>query len=108
MTLQETQRLVIEHANANFGRKTILRRTAKLAEEAGEVMKATNRLLERRGMPDDIAEELGDLFVTMLTVAESAGFDIEEVLEDGVKRFLAREWPMITPQDEYEDAWWLD
>lgn len=53
-----------------------IHRAAKLAEEAGEVVGAVIKIAEGRKTKFDLADELGDLMLCALALADSAGIDL--------------------------------
>ena len=57
------------------------RAAGKVCEEAGELMGAVIRLKEGRSAMSNIAEEFGDVFISLMGVANFYGFDAMNVIE---------------------------
>lgn len=63
----------------------------KMAEEAGELAKAVNRL-EHTDAGDrmNLMEELGDVAITLMVIAERYGYDLEALIELRIMHVMAR------------------
>ena len=59
-----------------YGDRSIEHRAMKLTEEAAEVVKVLTRTAEGRPA-GDMASELGDVFISLCSVASKAGIDLE-------------------------------
>jgi NTP pyrophosphatase (non-canonical NTP hydrolase) len=100
--LDRVQASIVAHHDEEFGRKSFLFDALKLAEEAGEVAGAAIRLHEGRtgARAQDIADECGDVFNTMMVLLDDHGFDAREVLATSVEKFLNRSWPDVPVRNE--------
>ena len=99
MDLNKWQKKVKTHHIQMFPWSTLEKQGLKLGEESGEVMRAIVRHYENRkgGQPDDIAEEIGDVFICLLRLLSELDLDAEEVLKESVKKFLNRTWNINPP-----------
>jgi NTP pyrophosphatase (non-canonical NTP hydrolase) len=78
--------------------KEILANTAKLSEEVGEL---SNEVLSYLGLqrksklakskPEDLAEEIADVLITTLVLADGAGIDISQALEQKIAKIKIRQ-----------------
>lgn len=100
--LNYIQMEIVEHHDDEFGRKPLLFDALKLTEEAGEVAGAAIRLHEGRegATAQAIADECGDVFITMMVLLDDHGFKPGDVLGASVEKFLKRTWPNVEPRDE--------
>lgn len=67
-------------------------RAAKLAEEAGEVVGAVNRIVEGRGKPGHLATELAQLHMCLVSLASVAGIDLEQAIAAEWADMQTRVW----------------
>lgn len=61
---------------STYGDRSIEHRAMKLTEEAAEISKVLTRRAEGRPA-GDMADELGDVFISLCSVASKAGIDLE-------------------------------
>lgn len=107
------QRQLAAHHLEQFGPLPLSMRSTKLAEETGEVCGAIVRHVQQRDgrswLPE-IAAEIGDVLIVLLTLCEELGVSLEEITRDASVRFLAREWNQVSgldpsPEDRFRE-WW--
>lgn len=70
-------------------------RTMKLAEESGEAVGAVLRYLNmtrRTGTLYDVAEELADVVICAMTLAEALGLNLEYAVHAKSEKVMARGW----------------
>lgn len=96
------QQLLYEHGNRGFGKKygTVEQRALRVAEEALETLQAAGLTKEQVMVSVDyvfsrkvgsLPTEVGQLGVTLLMLAEAAGFDAEGMEQQESTKFLLRD-----------------
>lgn len=70
-------------------------RTMKLAEESGEAVGAVLRYLNmtrRTGTHSEVAEELADVVICAMTLADALSIDLEGAVIDKSEKVMRRGW----------------
>jgi len=102
MSLDSLQITASAHHRRQFGDPPLAIRGLKVGEEAGEIQAAIVRHLSRRDgrswLPE-IEAEIGDTMTALLMLADSLGLSLQELTEQAVAKFLAREWTV----DKFEE-----
>lgn len=96
----ERQRLLEHFRNSSKqldGDKEILAHSVKLSEEVGELCNETLNYISlqrksklEKSKPEDLAEEIADVVITTLILAEGAGVDISDALETKMEKIKVR------------------
>jgi NTP pyrophosphatase (non-canonical NTP hydrolase) len=73
-----------------------LSNTAHLVEEVGEVARVMNHLYGDKPKkpteePDDLAGELGDVFFTLVCIANAEGIDLEDQASKAIEKLTVRD-----------------
>lgn len=68
---------------------------ARLSEEVGEVGRVLNHKFgdkpKKHDDKDDLADELADVFWTLICIANSSGISLEEGIEKSIKKLQVRD-----------------
>ncbi len=77
--------------------KEILAHSVKLSEEVGELCNETLNYISlqrksklKKSQPEDLAEEIADVIITTLILAEGAGVNVNEALEKKIEKIKIR------------------
>lgn len=81
-----TQEKVMAWVRRQGFSETIEARTMKLAEEAGEVVGAVVKIPEGRKTMDDLAQELAQLVICAMGVAQAADMELWHAVEEEWER----------------------
>ncbi len=102
---------IVEKINQAFPGRTAVEarceRVIKLGEEAGEAQGAALRLMgmtRRTGDTAELAEELADVVITALTVAQMFGIDMESAIRLKAEKVFARGFRDAAPSVELVDT----
>lgn len=82
-----------------------LSQLARLTEETGELAREINHYYGEKAKkssekPKTVEEELGDVFIVLLIMANSLDIDLTKVFEDNMKKFYARDSHRFERVDE--------
>ena len=82
-----------------------LAQLARLTEEVGELAREINHYYGEKPKklsekPKTVEEELGDVFVVLLIMANSLDIDLTKVFEDNMEKFYARDSNRFERVDE--------
>ncbi|UNM90271.1 nucleotide pyrophosphohydrolase [Vagococcus sp. CY52-2] len=82
-----------------------LAQMARLTEEMGELAREINHYYGEKSKkltekPKTVEEELGDVFIVLLIMANSLDIDLTKVFEDNMKKFYARDSHRFERVDE--------
>ncbi|MGY3704850.1 nucleotide pyrophosphohydrolase [Vagococcus martis] len=82
-----------------------LAQLARLTEETGELAREINHYYGEKAkktdeIPKTVEEELGDVLVVLLIMANSLDIDLTKVFEDNMKKFYARDSHRFERVDE--------
>ncbi|MFA6897152.1 MAG: MazG nucleotide pyrophosphohydrolase domain-containing protein [Patescibacteria group bacterium] len=95
--LKDFQDYVIElEKERGFTEQTVLQRSLLLGEEVGELFKAI-RKLEKMGVDqnskiDSVDEELADVLISVCSIANRFGIDLEQAFRDKEEINKKRTW----------------
>jgi len=85
LTLKEVQKLVDSWINKSGGYWSEFKILGRLIEELGELSQAM-----RKGRKRKIKNELGDVFFTLIALANKLEIDLESSLELAIKKYSRR------------------
>ncbi len=94
----ESERLVKKHGQGSSSREIVLPRTVKLNEEVGELCAEILALdndqrkekLSKMKVKNNLPNELADVIITTLLLAEVSAVDIKTALENKIKKIKKR------------------
>lgn len=98
LTLKDFQKYEREMEEARgFTEQTILQKCLMLGEEVGELFKAVRKAegvkIDRKNSKiGDIPEELADILIFLLSIANKYGIDLEKAFRDKEEVNKKREW----------------
>ena len=96
-TLSDFHKYVEDMEEARgFAEQTVLHKCLQLGEEIGELFKAIRKAegvtLESNSKIKEIPEEIADVFIFILSIANKYGIDLEQAFRDKEERNKKREW----------------
>jgi len=104
--LQEMQQEVDDYISQfKAGYFSPLAQLARLTEEVGELAREINHYYGEKQKklsekPKTVEEELGDIFIVLIIMANSLEIDLTKVFEDNMKKFYARDSHRFDRVDE--------
>lgn len=82
-----------------------LAQLARLTEEVGELAREINHYYGEKQKkpaekPKTVAEEVGDVLIVTLILANSLGLDLEQIYQENMQKFQIRDYNRFERKDE--------
>lgn len=96
LDVQEIQKRLHAWEQRNFPDTTEFTRIAIMVEEVGElshvILKQHQNIRPESSTDEMLRDAIGDVFVTLCTMAFGRGWDLEEIIKETSETVLARDW----------------